>query len=168
MSTQNRRDFIKKLGIADGVPLIVSWPSRWVGGQRRIEACSLADVPSDWNGDSMLRWLDDPRTRWKDLAVSEYYGHNVASGFAMIRQGRYKYVYHTRPDADHPPESELYDLLIDPGEFDNLAGRRRYERRIERMHEALVREIGEDPDETEQRCRRVYAKGYARNNRQRT
>jgi choline-sulfatase len=110
----------------------------------------------------MLRWLDDPRKRWKDLAVSEYYGHNIASGFAMLRQGRYKYVYHTRADADHPPERELYDLLSDPGEFDNLAGRRRHAERIRRMHEALIEEIGEDPEVTERRCRRDYAKGYSR------
>jgi len=102
---------------ASRVPLIVSWPARWVGGNRRMEACSLvdvvqtiaelggADVPADWDGDSMLRWLDDPRVRWKDLAVSEYYGHNVASGSAMIRMGRYKYVYHTPADANHPAET---------------------------------------------------------------
>ncbi len=159
---------------AGRVPLIVSWPARWKGPQRRTQACSLvdvvrtiaglggADVPDDWNGDSMLNWLDNPGAKWKDRAVTEYYAHNIASGFAMIRVGRYKYVYHTPADADHPAERELYDLQSDPGEFNNLAVRDEYRERVEAMHRALVREIGEDPDETEQRCRADYARGYGR------
>jgi choline-sulfatase len=136
------------------VPLIVSWPKKWTGGQRRSEACSLvdvvqtiaqlggADVPADWNGDSMVKWLDEPKTKWKDMAVSEYYGHNIASGFAMIRMGRFKYVYHTPPDRNHAGERELYDLAADPGEFDNLANDSKHKDRIESMHAALVAEIG--------------------------
>ena len=30
------------------------------------------------------------------------------------------------------------------------------------MHRALIREVGEDPDLTEQRCRRQLAAGYGR------
>ncbi|MHC4680833.1 MAG: sulfatase-like hydrolase/transferase [Planctomycetota bacterium] len=159
---------------ASRVPLIVSWPARWRGGQRRAQACSLVDlvqtiaglgganVPSDWDGDSMIEWLDQPGTGWKDLAISEYYAHNIASGFAMIRMGRYKYVYHTPADAGHPAERELYDLQSDPGEFNNLADKDEYSHRVDTMHAALIEEIGEHPDKTELRCRADYARGYAR------
>ncbi len=155
-------------------PLIVSWPARWEGGQRRTEVCSLVDVaqtiaelgradaPGDWDGDSMLRWLDEPTTEWKDMAVSEYYAHNIASGFAMLREGRYKYVYHTQPDEDHPAEQELYDLWKDPGEFNNLAELAEYRERVAVMDAALVAELGEGPQETERRCRADYAGGYER------
>jgi len=159
---------------ASRVPLIISWPARWKGGQRRTQTCSLldvvqtiaelggADVPGDWNGQSMIQWLDDPRSQWKDLAVSEYYAHNIASGFAMLRMGDYKYVYHTPADTGHPAEQELYNLRTDPGEFTNLATTDRYKDRIEAMHAALVKELGEHPDSTEQRCRADYARGYER------
>jgi choline-sulfatase len=156
------------------VPLIVSWPARWKGPQRRTQACSLVDVvatvaelagakaPSDWDGDSMVQWLDNGKAKWKDLAVSEYYGHNVASGFAMMRTADFKYVYHTPADENHPAERDLYNLKADPGEFHNLAGDSKHKRRIERMHAALVAELGEDPDKTELRSRADYAKGYQR------
>ncbi|MCX8037888.1 MAG: sulfatase-like hydrolase/transferase [Candidatus Sumerlaeia bacterium] len=156
------------------IPLIVSWPERWKGGQRRAGACSTVDIartiaeiagariPDDWNGDSLAPYADDPARAWKDLAVSEYYAHNIASGYAMIRTGQYKYVYHTRMDEQHGPERELYDLNADPNEFNNLAGQKAHSERVAALHQRLVKELGRDPDETEQICRADYAKGYAR------
>jgi choline-sulfatase len=156
------------------VPLIVSWPARWKGPQRRTQACSLVDVvqtiaelggaktPSDWNGDSMLKWLDHSQTRWKDLAVTEYYGHNVASGFAMIRTGDYKYVYHTPADDAHPAQRELYNLKTDPGEVRNLANEPEQSQRVKTMHAALVAELGEHPDKVELRFRTGGAERYDR------
>jgi len=154
------------------IPCIVNWPSRWAGGQRRSKACSLvdivqtiaalggADVPDDWDGDSFLDYLDSENSDWKDFAVSEYYAHNISSGFVMLRQGDYKYVYHTRMDETHGPERELYNLKDDPGEWDNLADRPEQQARIKEMHDALVAEVGRDPEESEQMCRADAKKGY--------
>lgn len=148
------------------VPLIVSWPARWTGGERRAGACSLLDVvqtiaalgeaetPAGWDGDSMLPCLDDAGAPWKDRAVVEYYSHPIASGFAMIRQGPWKYTYHTAPDADHPAQRELYDLRSDPDEFHNLAARPEHAARIAQMHAAMVEELGD----TEARCRADFAR----------
>ena len=80
----------------------------------------------------------------------------------MIRMGRFKYVYHAAPDENHRPERELYDMQSDPGEFTNLANDPKYKSRIEKMHSALIKEIGEHPDKTEMRCRADLAKGYKR------
>jgi len=156
------------------VPLMVSWPARWAGGQRRTGACSLVDLvqtlaelagaetPDDWDGESMVDWLDDPNTKWRDIAVSEYYAHNIASGYAMIRMGRWKYTYHTPADANHPAERELYDMQADPGEFTNLAALPAHAARIATMHKTLIAEVGAHPDKTETRCRADYARGYGR------
>jgi choline-sulfatase len=156
------------------IPLIVSWPKRWSGGQRRTGACSMVDlvrtiadiggtpVPQDWDGHSMVRWMDDARAPWRDLAVSQYYGHNIASGYAMLRTGNFKYVYHSAPDARHPAEQELYDLKADPQEFRNLARSVAHKAQLEKLHGLLLKQLGEHPDESEQRCRADYARGYGR------
>jgi arylsulfatase A-like enzyme len=78
----------------------------------------------------------------------------------MIRSGHHKYVYHTAPDDQHPPQRELYDLRADPGEFHNLASRPEQAALIEKLHAALVKEVGEDPEATEKRCRADIAKGF--------
>ncbi|MFD0893998.1 sulfatase-like hydrolase/transferase [Luteolibacter ambystomatis] len=147
------------------VPLIVSWPKRWQGGQQRTGACGMVDLvqtiaalggvktPDDWKGSSMVPWLDDSRFAWKDLAVSEYYAGYISSGIAMIRQGKWKYVYHTRADQTHGPERELYDMESDPKEMHDLASDPEQGSRMEAMHKALVKEIGEDPEKTEARWR---------------
>ncbi len=154
-------------------PGIFHYPARWPGGQVRNGACSQVDmvqtiaelaganVPGDWDGDSMLHWLDNADASWKDFALSEYYAHNIASGFTMVRQGCYKYVYHTRFDQEHGPEYELYDMENDPGEFKNLVHDPKYQGIRESLHQRMLEELGEHPDDIEQRCRQENAKGYA-------
>jgi choline-sulfatase len=147
------------------VPLIIGWPARWKGGQTRKGACGSVDLvqtiaelggakpPPDWNGSSLVPWLDNPAIKWKDLAISEYYSGYIASGIAMIRQGDWKYVYHTRADEKHSPERELYNVSDDPKELRNLAHDPAQEDRMAAMHAAMVKELGEDPEQTEARWR---------------
>lgn len=154
------------------VPLIVSWPARWKGGQRRIQACTLLDVvqgiaelagtscPDDWDGDSIMPLLDDPDHQWKDLALVEYYGHNRCSGITMLRQAQWKYVYHANIDDEYPAEYELYDMYTDPQELDNRADDPRCKGIIDRLHQAMLDELGEHPDEITLRANRELSTGY--------
>lgn len=147
------------------VPLIISWPQRWDGGQRRAQACSLVDLtatiaelggvepPTTWDGDSMLGWLDDGTTPWKDMAVSEFHAHRIASGIHMLRRGDYKYIYHAAADEDHPPQRELFNLARDPEEMTNLAEHDSHAPQLEDLHQRLVAELGIEPDALEQQFR---------------
>ncbi|SDE75434.1 sulfatase-like hydrolase/transferase [Terriglobus roseus] len=156
------------------VPLIVSYPKRWKGGQRRKGASSHLDLvqtlievgggtaPKDWNGISMLAWMDNSTHKWKDTAVSEYWAQFTSSGYAMVRQGDWKYVYHCVIDAQHPDEHELYFLPDDPKELHNLASLPEHKQRIVNMHKVLVAELGQDPNLIEQRSRKQLAEGYHR------
>lgn len=157
------------------VPLIVSWPPRWKGAARRTGVCSLVDLartlvelgggtaPANWDGTSMLPWLDQAKAPWKDQAVVEYYSHPIASGYAMIRKGRFKYTYHTPPDETHPAQRELYDMRVDPGELKNLASDPAFADKVAELHAALLKELRESPDVTEQRCRADGAKAHEAN-----
>ncbi len=150
------------------IPLIVSWPARWTGGQRRSEVCSLVDLvqtlvdlaggssPEDWDGDSLLPLLDNPQHPWKDFAVSEYYGHHILSGMTMYREGDWKYIYHNPSQFGHPPARELYNLRDDPRELQNRAMDPDQQERIQSMHRKLADELGEEPDSIEKRCLRDF------------
>jgi choline-sulfatase len=127
-----------------------------------IAAVGGARTPEDWDGRSLEAQLDGPGARGRDMAVSQYYAHNIASGFAMLRAGEWKYVYHSAPDGRHSAQRELYNLREDPEEFRNLAGEAAQRSRVESLHGALLKELGEEPDETERRCRADFARGYGR------
>ena len=156
------------------VPLIVSWPKKWKGNQRRTEVCSLLDVvqtindigqaktPDDWDGDSLLPLLNDPSANWDNEVICEYYGHNVASGYTMLRKDNFKYVYHTSPKKGYPEVFELYDVKSDPKELKNLANDTAYQSIKEKLHKRLMEKLTEHPNESEKRCRADYIKGYNR------
>jgi choline-sulfatase len=154
------------------VPLIIRWPERWKGGQVREGVCGHVDLvqtiaqiggahlPEDCNGASLCDWMDDASAAWRDVACSEYYAHNIASGYAMIRQGNLKYTYHTRAAEEFGPQRQLFDMVADPNEFNNLADKPEHAVALERLHAELTKQVGADPEETEQRCRREIAVGY--------
>ena len=154
------------------MPLIVSWPARWKGGQRRTGACSLVDlvqtiaeiggasVPGDWNGDSLLPLAGRPDAPWKDLAVSRVLRPQHRLGLRHAPHRAIQVRLPHPPDDKHPPQRELYDLKADPGEFHNLAADADQQDRIRELHAALVKELGEDPDKTEQRARAELSRGY--------
>ena len=138
----------------------------WLGGKMHFAGAhryGFRDVypgANDWDGESLLNYLDDGNSEWRDIAVSEYYAHNIASGMAMIRQGPWKYVYHARFDEVHGPERELYNLEEDAGEFNNLANDPAQADRIAQLHALLARELRRDPEDAEAQSRADLAKGY--------
>ncbi|MFP4250731.1 MAG: sulfatase [Armatimonadota bacterium] len=107
------------------VPLIAALPGEIAGG--RADGAHLAsgldimpticdyagiDAPPKMRGRSLRPVLEQRNTTWREFAVSEV---NNNTGRA-VRTDRFKYITY----ADDPVE-QLFDMVEDPGELNNLA-----------------------------------------------
>ena len=102
------------------------------GAARQRPGRSLIDLASG---------PDDPER----VVFSEYHGMGSIAGAFMVRSGRYKYVHYSK----YAPQ--LFDLIADPDELDDLAGDPRHAAALRRC-EAALREIC-DPAEVDRRVR---------------
>ena len=112
-----------------GVPLIVAGPSFPAGMTVSTPVSHVDAFPTilESAGESFEAVRDDhPGVSLVDLAngatpdrtvLSEYHGMGSSTGAYMIRVGRFKYVYY----AKYQPQ--LFDLVADPNEINDLAGR---------------------------------------------
>ncbi len=85
------------------------------------------------DGHSLVPLLQGDERGWADTALGEYLGEGAVAPVLMIRRGRYKYVY------GEPDPEQLYDLVTDLHELNNLAGRAEHEA-ARRAFEAEVNE----------------------------
>jgi choline-sulfatase len=147
------------------VPLIVRWPKRWKGGQKRSNPTSHVDLtqtlieiaggsPSSekFDGESMVPLLDSDSAPWKNIAISQYYGPYIVSGMTMYRKDQFKYIYHCKKEGASDSIAELYNLESDPGEQHNLAHLAEYQSLIHSMHREMLSVLGESPEATELRA----------------
>jgi arylsulfatase A-like enzyme len=101
----------------------------WAGGS----------IPSSIDGLSFAGLLTNPKTEWRDDILLEHWPTENGVGsmipaFFAVRTMEWKYVeYETG-------EKELYDLVNDPYELENLAGKRKY-REIEAQLAARLAEL---------------------------
>jgi len=111
------------------IPLIVHAPRRFVA--RRIArsaslldiaptlielaGSSLRDAPAPWDGHSLAGDLAGGRSVREEEVIGEYLAEGAIAPLVMIKRGRYKFV-HCPVDPD-----QLYDLIDDPDELENLA-----------------------------------------------
>jgi choline-sulfatase len=104
----------------------------------------LREDEQSFPGASLIRVAGQSDDRER-VAFSEYHGAGAAGGAYMVRKGRYKYIHYV----GHAPE--LFDLVADPLEADNLAGRADFASSVAE-YEAVLRSIV-DPDDADRRAR---------------
>ncbi len=120
------------------VPLIMRWPEHLPSGTRRDELVQWIDLtatfldaagvpaPASVQGSSLLPLArGDSDTSWRDWAICEYrnsgHPYDPPVNLTMLRTGRYKLVVqHGPPALGRPRTGELYDLVTDPQELNNL------------------------------------------------
>ena len=120
-----------------------------LAGSRAIHPAPTQTGPSpaqkkdylELDGHSLLPMLRGDRSAWKDEAFVEHLAHGTDRARAMLRQGKWKLCY----SHGDPPELELYDLALDPGEFTNLADGPAH-RDIQKRLLARIMELWGDPD----------------------
>jgi len=113
------------------VPLIIRFPASSLADtvvEKQVRSIDImptllhmagADVPEDVQGTSLLSLILGDHDEADRQAYSETYWPRYHYGWSelkSIRQGRYKFI-----DA---PDPELYDTFEDPGEIDNIIGKK--------------------------------------------
>jgi arylsulfatase A-like enzyme len=116
------------------VPFILVAPGVTTPGSTTRAPVSLMDIyptlvelagierPSHLEGRSLVPLLEDPALDW-DFPVLSTYGYR---NHAVVSE-RYRYIRYS------DGSEELYDMIDDPNEWTNLAGRRRYADVIEEL-----------------------------------
>ncbi len=141
------------------IPLLVRWPGKVSPGSLQTQPVShiqlapflleAAGIPiPKWiDGASLLPALQGSETQRDDVVFMEFgryeIDHDPFLGFQPIRaafDGRYKLVINLLSS------DELYDLLIDPGEMDNLINRDEYADQRDRLHDRILDWMNETRD----------------------
>ena len=101
------------------------------------------EVAGVLHGNSMQSLLFSDDHDWPDVAISEYTDMGVCAPCRMIRRGRHKYIY------THGHPAQLYDVISDPRELANLAGKPQHAEIETALRQELLR--GWNPDVVNER-----------------
>ena len=140
------------------IPLIVRFPPLVRPGSRigplslSIDLAptllDLADIVPDrpLHGRSLLPVLVGQAQGWRTAFLAEYYSDTVFRrirnmGYQAVRTDRYKYIHYTELDG----MDELYDLVADPFEMENLIADSAHAETLDLMQAELERLLEETP-----------------------
>lgn len=78
-------------------------------------------IPSEMDGDSLLKPVRDSKCSWREFIDLEHATcYEQANYWAALTNGKQKYIWFFRTG-----EEQLFDLVDDPGEIKNLAGKQK-------------------------------------------
>ena len=149
------------------IPLAIRWPRNVASNVVREELVSNMDVtatilaaagvaiPEDMQSRSLLRLCDSSsHTEWPNFVVCEHNGHHEDTLLRMTVMDRYKYV--ASVSGDH----ELYDLVADPYEMNNLASSEEYADVARTLRGLIADHIEQNNDTVGERLAYALRKGY--------
>ena len=134
--------------------MIVNFPDRWRAGTVGEEPVSLMDqaptildiaevsdrMPLD--AQSLLSCVKGTAPDTREV-YSESHTNGVYAPCFMIRRGKYKYVY------IHGEDAQLFDLVEDPGEWNDLAGDPAFQDIEEELRGRILQRFAPDAIERE-------------------
>lgn len=131
------------------IPLIIKWPGHLPAGQQdehhlvsQIDIlptiCDYAGIETSvsFTGRSLEPIIEDPDADWREYLVVEladYKPDSTRKG-RMVRSHRYKYNIYSHGERNE----QLFDLLNDPGETNNLAYRPAFQSIKDNHQQALI------------------------------
>jgi len=133
------------------VPMIIKYPDNRYAGTQVEEPVSLIDLaptilemagvsverPAAFDGESLVPLMEGGSDGDR-FVISEMHSEGVYVPCFMVRKGKYKYNYF------HGVGSQLFDLELDPEEWNDLSGRREYMEKENELLSILLQQF--DPE----------------------
>lgn len=151
------------------IPLVVKWPGVTDKGRAAASDALVmnmdivptvidlagAEIPSHMDGQSLKPLLESAGSaKWREDLMAEHFGHKDYMGVQrVLYHDRYKYVAHL-DDSD-----ELYDLMQDPFELNNVISDDGFATILTDMKRRLSCRMGESGDRLELSLRLIEQKG---------
>lgn len=101
------------------------------------------NIPTDMDGDSLLKLVRERNPRWRDYIDMEHSTcYRPENYWCGLTDGKYKYIYHF-----YTGQEQLFDLTNDPGELHDLAQESTNQKRLQIWRGRMITHLSERGEE---------------------